>query len=158
MTSLGDEQTFGVTTDGMCIDYQVPVTMSDGAVLRADVFRPCDDGRYPVILSHGVYAKGLPFNGPIYWMQWDKLVVKDPSVLEGSTGKYQAWEVTDPERWIPHGYVVVRADSRGRGGRKDCSAREALSSTTTLPSRWSGQRPSRGAMARSGSWVSPITR
>jgi hypothetical protein len=48
-------------------------------------------------------------------MQWDKLLAKDPTVLEGSTGRYQAWEVTDPERWVPHGYVVVRIDSRGAG-------------------------------------------
>jgi predicted acyl esterase len=115
MTAPGDEHTFTVNADGMCIDYQVPVTMSDGAVLRADVFRPEDDGAYPVILSHGVYAKGLPFNGPIYRMQWEKLLAKDPTVLEGSSGKYQTWEVTDPERWVPHGYVVVRVDSRGAG-------------------------------------------
>jgi hypothetical protein len=115
MSASGDEHTFTVSADGMCIDYQVPVSMSDGAVLRADVFRPEDDGAYPVILSHGVYAKGLPFNGPIYRMQWDKLMAKDPTVLEGSTGKYQAWEVTDPERWVPHGYAVVRVDSRGAG-------------------------------------------
>ena len=115
MTSPADEHTFTVSADGMCIDYQVPVSMSDGAVLRADVFRPCDDGKYPTVLTHGVYAKGLPFNGPIYQMQWDKLVAKDPTVLEGSTGKYQAWEVADPERWVPDGYVVVRVDSRGAG-------------------------------------------
>jgi hypothetical protein len=115
MNEAGDEHTFTIPADGMCIDYQVPVIMSDGAQLRADVFRPCQEGAYPVILSHGVYAKGLPFNGPIYQMQWDKLLAKDPSVLEGSTGKYQAWEVADPERWVPHGYVVVRVDSRGAG-------------------------------------------
>jgi len=111
----GDQETFTVSVDGMSIDYQVPVAMSDGAVLRADVFRPGEIGEYPVILSHGVYAKGLPFNGPIYQMQWDKLLAKDPSVLEGSTGKYQAWEVADPERWVPDGYVVLRIDSRGAG-------------------------------------------
>ncbi|MPZ89329.1 MAG: CocE/NonD family hydrolase [Nitriliruptorales bacterium] len=99
----------------MCIDWQVPIEMSDGAVLRGDVYRPTEEGRYPVILTHGVYAKGLPFNGPIYRMQWTKLVEKDPSVLDGSTNAYQAWEVTDPERWVPHGYVVVRVDSRGAG-------------------------------------------
>ncbi len=111
----GDEFTFTRHADGMVIDYQMPVPMSDGAILRADVFRPPVEGRYPVILSHGVYAKGLPFDGPIYRMQWDKLLAKDPSVLEGSTGKYQSWEVTDPERWVPEGYVVVRVDSRGAG-------------------------------------------
>jgi predicted acyl esterase len=110
-----DEHTFSHERDGMLIEYQVPVPMPDGAVLRADVFRPVAEGRYPVILSHGVYAKGLPFNGPIYKMQWEKLIAKDPSVLEGSTNKYQAWEVTDPERWVPDGYAVVRVDSRGAG-------------------------------------------
>jgi predicted acyl esterase len=115
MTPTRDEHTFTVAADSMVIDYQVPVPMSDGAVLRADVFRPERDSEYPVILSHGVYAKGLPFDGPIYRMQWDKLLAKDPSVLEGSTGKYQAWEVTDPERWVPDDYVVARVDSRGAG-------------------------------------------
>ena len=101
--------------DGMTIDWQVRVPMPDGAILRADVYRPLEEGRYPVILSHGVYAKGLPFDGPVYRMQWEKLIEKDPTVLEGSTNKYQSWEVVDPERWVPHGYVVVRVDSRGAG-------------------------------------------
>jgi uncharacterized protein len=115
VSAPGDELTFTHDVEEMRIDYQVPVPLSDGAVLRADVFRPPADGRYPVILSHGVYAKGLPFHGPIYRMQWDKLVAKDPSVLEGSSNRFQAWEVTDPERWVPEGYVVVRVDSRGAG-------------------------------------------
>jgi predicted acyl esterase len=115
MSKHTDDGSWTEVRDGMCIDWQVPVEMSDGAVLRADVYRPIEDGRYPVILSHGVYAKGLPFDGPIYQMQWTKLVDKDPSVLEGSTNKYQSWEVTDPERWVPHGYAVVRVDSRGAG-------------------------------------------
>jgi hypothetical protein len=112
---MTDEQTWTDHADGMAIDWQVPVPMDDGAVLRADVYRPVEPGRYPVILSHGVYAKGLPFQGGVYEMQWAKLVEKDPTVLEGSTNKYQSWEVVDPERWVPHGYVVVRVDSRGAG-------------------------------------------
>ena len=47
--------------DGMRIDWDVPIAMDDGIVLRADVFRPLGDGRHPVILSHGPYAKGLAF-------------------------------------------------------------------------------------------------
>ena len=43
--------------DGMRIDWDVPITMDDGLVLRADVFRPVKDGQYPVILSYGPYAK-----------------------------------------------------------------------------------------------------
>ncbi|HUP16555.1 MAG TPA: CocE/NonD family hydrolase [Acidimicrobiia bacterium] len=109
------KQSWSEIIDGMAIDWQVPVPMPDGAVLRADVYRPVEQGRYPVVLSHGVYAKGLPFNGSVYQMQCGKLLSKDPSVKEESTNKYQAWEVVDPERWVPHGYVVVRVDSRGAG-------------------------------------------
>ena len=38
--------------DGMRIDWDVPITMDDVLVLRADVFRPLKDGKFPVILSY----------------------------------------------------------------------------------------------------------
>jgi predicted acyl esterase len=88
--------------------------MDDGIVLRADVYRPVQEGRCPVILTYGVYAKGLAFQEG-YPMQWEKMVQDYPEILEGSTNKYQNWETTDPERWVPHGYAVVRVDSRGAG-------------------------------------------
>ena len=47
--------------DGMRIDWDIPIEMDDGTALRADVSRPGDDGRYPVIMTHGPYAKGLAF-------------------------------------------------------------------------------------------------
>jgi uncharacterized protein len=47
--------------DGMRIDWDVPITMDDGLVLRADVFRPLGDGRHPAMLTYGPYAKGLSF-------------------------------------------------------------------------------------------------
>ena len=36
-------------------------------------------------------------------------------MIAGSTNKYQSWEVCDPEKWVPDGYVCVRVDSRGCG-------------------------------------------
>ena len=45
--------------DGMKIEWDVPIEMDDGLVLRGDVFRPVGDGEFPVILSYGPYAKGL---------------------------------------------------------------------------------------------------
>jgi predicted acyl esterase len=39
--------------DGMQIDWDMPITMDDGLVLRCDVFRPVKKGRYPVLLSYG---------------------------------------------------------------------------------------------------------
>ena len=100
--------------DAMRITWHQPISMDDGIVLRADVFRPIADGRYPVILTYGLYAKGLSYQEG-YPKQWQKMVEDYPEILEGSTNKYQNWEVTDPERWVPHGYVVIRVDSRGAG-------------------------------------------
>ena len=47
----------------MRIDRDVAIPMDDGLVLRADVYRPDDDGRYPVLISYGPYGKGLRFRG-----------------------------------------------------------------------------------------------
>ena len=100
--------------DGMHVDWNVPITMDDGLVLRADVFRPVKDGRYPVILTYGPYAKNLAFQDG-YPSAWQRMVDKHPDVTAGSTNKYQNWEVVDPEKWVPHDYVCVRVDSRGTG-------------------------------------------
>lgn len=100
--------------DGMRIDWDVPITVRDGLVLRADIYRPIEDGQYPVIITYGPYAKGLPFQEG-YPSAWNRMVEKHPDVAAGSTNKYQNWEVVDPEKWVPDGYVCVRVDSRGAG-------------------------------------------
>ena len=98
----------------MQVDWDVPIEMDDGLVLRADVFRPEKDGRYPVILSYGPYAKGLAFQDG-YPSAWQRMVAEHPDVAYGSTNRYQNWEVVDPEKWVPEDYVCVRVDSRGAG-------------------------------------------
>jgi len=100
--------------DGMHIDWNVPIEMDDGLVLRADVFRPVKDGKFPVILTYGPYAKNLAFQDG-YPSAWQRMVDKHPDVTAGSTNAYQNWEVVDPEKWVPHDYVCVRVDSRGTG-------------------------------------------
>jgi len=100
--------------DGMFIDWDVPITMDDGLVLRADVYRPLNSDRLPVIASYGPYAKGLTFAAG-YPRQWERLNARYPKDLEGSTGKYAAWELVDPEHWTAFGYACVRVDSRGAG-------------------------------------------
>ena len=102
------------TRDGMQIDWDTPMVMDDGVVLRADVFRPIGEGQYPVILSYGPYAKGLSFQEG-YTGNWARLTKAAPEVLSGSSNKYQNWELVDPEKWVPDGYVCVRVDSRGAG-------------------------------------------
>jgi predicted acyl esterase len=100
--------------DGMRIDWDVPIAMNDGLKVRADVFRPITDGKYPVILTYGPYAKGLAFQDG-YPSAWQRMVEKHPDVAAGSSNLYQSWEVVDPEKWVPAGYVCVRVDSRGAG-------------------------------------------
>jgi hypothetical protein len=58
-------------------------------VLRADVYRPDDDdGRYPVILSYGPYAKGLAFQEG-YPNQSERMFSEHPDVAAGSSNRYQ---------------------------------------------------------------------
>ncbi|HEY1980922.1 MAG TPA: CocE/NonD family hydrolase, partial [Xanthobacteraceae bacterium] len=115
--SVGDRKSHqqrSETRDDMHIDWDVPIPMDDGLVLRADVFRPLAAGRYPVILSYGPYAKGLAFQDG-YPSAWQRMVEKHPDVAAGSSNLYQSWEVVDPEKWVPHNYACVRVDSRGCG-------------------------------------------
>jgi predicted acyl esterase len=100
--------------DDMRIDWDLEITMDDGLVLKADVFRPVKDGRYPVILSYGPYAKGLAFQDG-YPSAWERMAREHPDVTAGSSNLYQSWEVVDPEKWVPHDYACVRVDSRGCG-------------------------------------------
>jgi len=97
----------------MKIDWDVPIRMDDGLVLRADVYRP-DEGRHPVIFSYGPYGKGLAFQVG-YKTAWEIMARDYPDAVAGSSNRYQNWEVVDPEKWVPEGYACVRVDSRGAG-------------------------------------------
>ena len=126
----------------MQVDWDAPITMDDGVVLRADVFRPTGAGKHPVILSYGPYAKGLSFQEG-YKGNWARLTKAAPEVLEGSSNKYQNWELVDPEKWVPDGYACVRVDSRGAGrspGHLDVwSPREAQDLYQCV--EWAGTQP-----------------
>jgi uncharacterized protein len=108
------EETTSLDADGLRIDWDVPITMDDGVTLRADVFRPPREGRYPVIITYGPYAKGLHFEDG-YPASWKALMRDHPEVARGSTTKHANWETVDPEKWVPDGYVCIRVDSRGAG-------------------------------------------
>ena len=131
--------------------------MDDGIVLRADVFMPDEtEGRYPVILTYGPYAKGLAFQDG-YPSAWQRMVAEHPDVARGSSNRYQSWEVVDPEKWVPEGYAVMRVDSRGAGrspGRVDpfLAARDPICTTAS-----NGRACSTGRTARWASTASPIS-
>jgi predicted acyl esterase len=128
--------------DGMHIDWDVPIKMEDGVVLRADVYRPVGRGKYPVIMSYGPYGKWLHFEDG-YETAWRRMVENHPDVPSGSSNKYQNWEVVDPEKWVPDGYACVRVDSRGCGRSPGYvelwSAREAKDFAQCI--EWGGVQP-----------------
>ncbi len=139
---MNSQQTRTEHRGDMRIDWDVPITMDDGLVLRADVYRPKGAGRYPVLMSHGPYAKLLHFEDG-YGTAWQSMIESHPEVLAGSSNRYQSWEVLDPEKWVPHGYACVRVDSRGAGrspGRLDprC-ARETADFAASI--EWAGIQP-----------------
>ncbi len=138
--------------DGMLVEFDVPIAMDDGIVLRADVFRPPDDGQFPVILTYGPYAKGLHFEDG-YPDAWRMMCEDYPDVPANSTNKYQAWEVADPEKWVREGYVCVRVDSRGAGRSpgviNSFSPREVRDAHDCI--EWAGVQPwSTGRVALNG--------
>lgn len=67
------------------IEFDVAVPMRDGTVLRADVYRPAEEGTFPVLVSRLPYNKGAMADGSI-----------------------------DTKTAVRAGYVVVHQDSRGR--------------------------------------------
>src|SRR5919199_2717820 len=68
------------------IDADVPAPMRDGTILRANIYRPAAEGRWPVLLTRLPYGKDLPLGGTIL----------------------------DPVQAARRGYVVIVQDTRGR--------------------------------------------
>lgn len=85
----------------MIIERDIDVPMRDGARLKADLFRPPGDGKYPAILNLGPYAKDKP------WLP--------PPNLEEQPTPNMNWETVTPEWWVPRGYACLRIDGRGSG-------------------------------------------
>ena len=139
---VGDDMFRTEVRDGFRVDWDVPIEMDDGLVLRANVYRPDDSGQYPVILSHGPYAKDLAIQDG-YSSVWEHFSTDHPDAIAGSSNIHQSWEVVDPEQWVPDGYICVRVDSRGAGrspGHIDhWSPRETKDFHDCI--EWAGQQP-----------------
>ena len=140
----------------MLIEWDAEIVMDDGLVLRADVFRPKAAGKWPVLLTYGPYAKGLAFQKG-YPSAWQSMIANHPDVAYGSTNKYQNWEVVDPEKWVPHGYVCVRVDSRGTGRSPGHVDHFSPGRPATFINASNGPASRPGRTATSASTASPIT-
>ncbi len=85
----------------LIVEKDVQITLRDGSVLYADVFRPDTTEKVPVIMNLSVYQK-------------DKLWIP-PADLEEEANPYMNWETVNPNWWCPRGYACVRVDARGSG-------------------------------------------
>ncbi len=91
----------------IAIDYDVPAKMRDGTVLRANVYRPVGEGKWPVLLTRLPYGKDFPVGA----------------------------SVLDPAQVARRGYVVIVQDTRGRansGGDWMPFINEALDGVDTI--------------------------
>jgi len=98
----------------MLVETNVAIPMRDGAVLRANIYRPDAPGQFPVLMTFGPYGKDVPLR---QFMQeaWDRLNETYREILAASSCKHLVFERPDPELWIPDGYVLINVDSRGAG-------------------------------------------
>jgi uncharacterized protein len=98
----------------MRLDKDVAVPMRVGDTLRANVFRPEEPGRYPVLVTLGPYGKDVHIS-QFMPSAWEHIEQHHPEILAASSCKHLVFETPDPELWVPHGYVVMKVDSRGAG-------------------------------------------
>jgi len=84
-----------------------PNTGDDPLLLRANVYRPKAEKRYPVLVTCGPYGKDIPYH-QFHEESFSHVNPKQKS-------PHSAWEVPDPGYWTSQGYAVVRADERGTG-------------------------------------------
>src|ERR1022692_1527310 len=100
---------------GIRFERDVPVALSDGTRLRANVFRPDTGGRFPAILSAHPYGKdALPRRTSLGYLPLARYrFLRQPEPV--SLSAYTSWEAPDPSSWVPRGYAVVNLDLRGFG-------------------------------------------
>lgn len=129
----------------MQIDRDVAIPTRDGSPIVVDVLRPDGDGPFPVVASISPYGKDVhwPERYPLY-----ELV---------DNNEHMVWETPNPRWWVPRGYALVRADTRGTGkspGRLDLfGPRDAEDFYDVI--EWAAEQPwSNGRVASSGiSWL-----
>ncbi|MCM2292398.1 CocE/NonD family hydrolase [Allorhizobium sp. BGMRC 0089] len=90
------------------VDQDVEVAMRDGVKLRVDVYRPTEEGQYPVIMGWSPYGK----RGSVITNGGFGHPTRMDVPLEWEDG-INKFEGPNPGYWVAHGYVVLAPDSRG---------------------------------------------
>ncbi|KZV87218.1 alpha/beta-hydrolase [Exidia glandulosa HHB12029] len=118
MTTLHKLRTIRTSEDGSYIaEVNADIPLSDGGVLRCNVYRPLDapatddtastGARYPVLVTMSPYGKDVPYAN-FHPMSY-------AGMHPNGKGEDAVWETPLPRYWTKAGYVVVRIDERGFG-------------------------------------------
>jgi len=118
----------------------VEIETREGYSLKGNLFKPSEEGQYPVIVTMTPYGKDKK---PHFSY--------DDGVIDAS--KYTAYETLDPKFWVPNGYALLVVDSTGTnesGGQFSLlSDQEAKDYYDVI--EWAGtQKWSTGAVSTAG--------
>ncbi len=103
------------------VEQDVPATMRDGTVLRADVYRPATGGPYPVLLSRLPYGKSHPINtghlDPLSVARSGFIVVlQDTRGRFASDGEWETWNHEPDDGYDTVRWAAALPNSNGNVG------------------------------------------
>jgi uncharacterized protein len=95
----------------------VKIPLRNGSYVYADVFRPAKEGKFPVIMSFGVYGRAFDHNSICSLEDEEKHEQMEERYFLGNRDgfMYENHESVNTEVWVPQDYAVVRVDSPGTG-------------------------------------------
>lgn len=108
--------------ESVVVEKDVMAIMSDGVKLACNVYRPKQEGRFPVILGMTPYCKDQTppayhldgsFTPASYANYVQRLYTAGIGLGHQRLSALTAFEFADPAFWVPNGYVVLIADQRG---------------------------------------------
>jgi uncharacterized protein len=111
-------------------DVRIPTR--DGSYLLANIFRPTEEGRYPIVMSLGAYGKEFTFGRICNRDDLLRFEALEDGYFEGKGAPpstfstepkghpvvphiSENWELANTLDWVPRGYVIMRVDGRGVG-------------------------------------------
>ena len=90
--------------DGIRIERDIAVSMRDGTIIYADIYRPDGATNLPAIVCWSPYGKRAGYRE-----------MMPHGVPPGAVSRYAKFESPDPAYWCHYGYAVANVDVRGVG-------------------------------------------
>lgn len=85
----------------MVFEKNVDIPLKDGGLCRGNVYRPLEEGRYPVIATFGPYGKDIPYS-QFHVASFGEIPAEQKS-------EHSAWETPHPE--VSFGVRIRRSQS-----------------------------------------------